>query len=801
MRNTGEFNVIKINNPDGFIKGSADNGLRLFNNEGRRFVGEAPMRRQTEVTKTSESPDMATSSRLSSQPAGQNSATLNNNLSPDNLSSMSSAATNAATGTTAASGTAASGAAASGAAASGAAATGAAATGAAGAATAAASAVSVTASVGGAIGAVAGVVATSVATAVLVVAVFISTLTINVSLVMADLNKLVFQIELQGAQEEDFINPIMAVLKDKDGTRYEQQILPDSLYLTFEDLTPDTEYILTISNEEKVFVEKSFLTAKEKVEKGTITAYYEEHEVFITVENVLLKSKEFYTVTVKDEDGKVVFSTDSAEPDNTFRFTLARPKNLYFSLSVSGNVYSVYQIEMLYEPIYNYDAPVWAWNADNTATVTFTEKNGGDPLVIIADVVGVYTNPACEVDGYYTYTATATHEDKVFSDVKVVQDPGTATGHDFSHYNANNTALQPEFTWSGNAEDEGYTATATFRCKNDPSHVQVLDCEVSVEDGVDCDNGGTLYNYASVSFNDNYYYDEYEVEVGPGHKLMPVFHWMEIGDSQMVAELNMVCERGDYNSGGITATMQSTEYANYTLWTATASYDNVEYTAHKKIYVDTSFKDLAVGMSYYINDAMNIGNTTTYFTDDFDGAHRSNMSGTTYLDSVLKAGEDGGNSSLEQDEQLAPVLEYDRLVFTNDLYARMYDDNNPTNAGLHSLGYYEFSWIFTPNSGTLIGVTVVSGSGTEQDPYVLSPIYGAVVTFNANDGIFNSQESNTINQYLTIGSYALEPNENPEADGRLFTGWYTDEYGENKFDFENTPITGNVTLYAGYVYI
>ena len=79
---------------------------------------------------------------------------------------------------------------------------------------------------------------------VVVVATFLSTMIINVSLSMAELTRLVFQVEIKQAQEEDFINPIYAVLESDDGYRDQQEIQPDTTFLTFENLEPGKEYLL-----------------------------------------------------------------------------------------------------------------------------------------------------------------------------------------------------------------------------------------------------------------------------------------------------------------------------------------------------------------------------------------------------------------------------------------------------------------------------------------------------------------------------------------------------------------------------
>lgn len=50
-------------------------------------------------------------------------------------------------------------------------------------------------------------------------------------------------------------------------------------------------------------------------------------------------------------------------------------------------------------------------------------------------------------------------------------------------------------------------------------------------------------------------------------------------------------------------------------------------------------------------------------------------------------------------------------------------------------------------------------------------------------------------QYVEDGKYAVEP-EDPEADGYLFLGWCSDEELNNCFEFKETPIEKDTTLYA-----
>ena len=959
MKHTGEFNEIRISNPDGFIKGRADNGLRIFGNEGPRFVNENSMAKQIEVGKTPESIEV---SNVTSQPVVSNSSSLSNAFTADNLSSLTSAASNAASGGASAAASAASTAASTATtAASGAAA------GASAAAGAAAGAVSVTATVGGTVGAVAGVVASSVATAVLVVAVFISTLTINLSLVLADINSLIIQIEMNGAQEEDFNTHIVAILDGTDGKHIEQDVLPDSLYLKFTGLTPNTEYTVRVKNDEKVFVEKTFITAKESEEKGSISAYVENNVVYITVKDVRLKSDEFYSVYAKDEAGKILFGADSAEPNANFSFVLSTPQNLHFSISVGGVVYAVDHIEMTIEPEYDYTNPTWTWANDfSAATVTFAEKHGGDALVVPATVTSSTVAATCEEKQQNTYTATATIDGQAYNDSQTISvgeplghdytgveptwewtdtgevddegipvytavavfacknDPthtmrmeggdysyeggalcdedspailysrvtyneveyeGTkeitvpATGHAYGEAQwtwneigdggwtavlqfvcANNSEhiVQPEVTvttsttpatcedagtitytatamygdteysdqktvegepahghdysdeptweWTdtGTVDAEGfpvYTAVATFTCKNDSTHTVDVNCEEINHEGnlASCEYEGMATFYASLDYNGNNYQDEYQVTLDPtGHDYITVFHWMPSGDGYQV-EAYRICMKEDSSIPIEDVEVTPSTGDGYTLYTATATYEGVEYTEQKK--VENDHTTLGVGAIYYVGDTIDIGSETTHFADDYEGAYRFNTHGTIEVSSILAAGDDGGASTAFTYED---ILNYDRIVLYDPdyQYARM-DDNS---GGYHGSSMDETSIRFNPVSGkVLIGVTIVSGDGSADNPYVLSPLYqGATVTYDANGGIFNTSEGDVVKKYYTDeevsgGVYAIPPTENPEADGRLFLGWFTDEYHENKFDFDTTPITENITLYAGWI--
>lgn len=296
--------------------------------------------------------------------------------------------------------------------------------------TASSSAASASASVGGGLGALAGVVATSVMAAVIVAAVFISTLTIKLSLVMADIGSLVFEVEMTGAQEEDFKDPIVAVLTGENGFYQEQEISPDRTTLSFDGLEAGKEYLVTVKNAEKVFFENIYYTASEPQDKGSIVSYMEGTDVFVTVEHVDLDRNECYTLIAKDAQGNIVFRKDGIETFKQYVFTVDQPKDLYFSLIVNGNTYAVSKIELPPAPDYDMSNGVWTWSEDlYSATVDFVDKNGGEPLALTATVTRKTTDATCDEDGSVVYTAKVVYDGKTYTDKKttVIE----AVGHNY----------------------------------------------------------------------------------------------------------------------------------------------------------------------------------------------------------------------------------------------------------------------------------------------------------------------------------------------------------------------------------
>ncbi len=333
-------------------------------------------------------------------------------------------------------------------------------------------------SISSSIGAFAGVVASTVVAAVIIVAVFISTMTMNLSLVMAGTNSLVIQLDIENAQDEDFEEDIVATISSDDGEYQEQVVTKDSLYLTFNNLKAGKEYYICVKNKDKIFVEKSFFTAKEDINKGDLLARYENNVVVISAANVLLKSNEFYTITAKDASGNVLFTQDSKNPNEEFSFNVNSQTKLYFSLAVNGVAYSVSELEpdSKIDPIdpnneedepvediapeYDYSDGVWTWADDySKASISFREIHGLDPLVVQAVVSSEKTKyEDCENEGEITYYAYVIETFGNYSDVKKVAIP--ALKHDY----------EAEFRWVMSDDPNEVEANVVLVCSRNALH-------------------------------------------------------------------------------------------------------------------------------------------------------------------------------------------------------------------------------------------------------------------------------------------------------------------------------------------
>ena len=162
-----------------------------------------------------------------------------------------------------------------------------------------------------------------------------------------------------------------------------------------------------------------------------------------------------------------------------------------------------------------YGAPVWKWNDDFTASATFTCGNDASHVETVNAAVTneVTTEATCEVDGVRTYTAKVTFEGKEYTDAKTEAIP--ATGHAYG---------EPVWKWN-----DDFTASATFTCGNDTSHVETVNAAVTneVTTAATCEVDGVRTYTAKVTFEGKEYTDtKTETIPATGHAYgAPVWKW------------------------------------------------------------------------------------------------------------------------------------------------------------------------------------------------------------------------------------------------------------------------------------
>ena len=192
-----------------------------------------------------------------------------------------------------------------------------------------------------------------------------------------------------------------------------------------------------------------------------------------------------------------------------------------------------------------YGAPVWKWTDDFTASATFTCANDTSHVEKVdATVTSEVTEGSCEVGGTRTYTAKVTFEGKDYTDTKT--EPVPAKGHTltavaevpatcetagtsahwkcdvcgklFSDAEGNTETTLEKLTIpaTGHAYGEpvwkwndDFTASATFTCGNNASHVETVNATVTNEVTTEatCKADGVRTYTAKVTFEGKEYTD------------------------------------------------------------------------------------------------------------------------------------------------------------------------------------------------------------------------------------------------------------------------------------------------------
>ena len=209
---------------------------------------------------------------------------------------------------------------------------------------------------------------------------------------------------------------------------------------------------------------------------------------------------------VETVDAKVTEKSDGATCTEAGKITYTA------TVTFEGKDYTDTKTEEVAALGHNYGEPTWNWSKGDdgsyTAIATFTCDRCKDVQKVVATVGDpVETKATCEADGKTVYTATAAFNGKDYTNTK--EETIKAIGHKYG---------EPTWNWE-KAENNTYTATATFTCANDEKHVKTVDAKVTEKsEGATCTEAGKITYTAKATFEGKDYTDSKEEEVGAlGH--------------------------------------------------------------------------------------------------------------------------------------------------------------------------------------------------------------------------------------------------------------------------------------------
>ena len=374
-----------------------------------------------------------------------------------------------------------------------------------------------------AIGTTTATVAVSVA---VVVAVVVLAFSLSVTLVSATSDSLSFYVLIEQGDGKTFT----AYLSQND-TVYQQSIL-GSDYVTFSNLTPNSEYNLRVVDDADgtEYYNQSFYTLQKSDDRATISngSLKADGTLAFKVQVKDLKRDEFYTVRVTDGDDNVYLVVDDTAAERDFVLNVGNAKLAYISVAINGTIVCIKQL--ISETVV-FGEPTFSWTETATgynAVATFGSNVETISKTINATVTSNTTPATCENAGEIVYTATVTFEDKNYSDEKRVV--LSAIGHNYG---------TPEWTWTpvggetgDGAPTGGYTAKATFTCQNDTQHIENVDAVVtSLNVEATCEEGAKIVYTATATLDGREYQDTKSIVTGDplGHDYgEPEWEWTEV---------------------------------------------------------------------------------------------------------------------------------------------------------------------------------------------------------------------------------------------------------------------------------
>ena len=258
--------------------------------------------------------------------------------------------------------------------------------------------------------------------------------------------------------------------------------------------------------------------AEGKTEIGTLTDTYEVelaalgHKYGAPVWNWTKGENNTYTATATftcANDEKHVETVDAKVTEKSEGATCTEAGKITYTATVTfeGKDYTDTKTEEVAALGHNYGEPTWNWSKGDdgsyTAIATFTCDRCKDVQKVVATVGDpVETKATCEADGKTVYTAKVTFNGKDYTNTK--EEAIKAIGHKYG---------EPTWNWA-KGENNTYTATATFTCANDASHVEKVTVKAEEKpEGATCTEAGKIVYTAKVTFNGKDYTDSKEETV------------------------------------------------------------------------------------------------------------------------------------------------------------------------------------------------------------------------------------------------------------------------------------------------
>ena len=302
-----------------------------------------------------------------------------------------------------------------------------------------------------------------------------------------------------------------------------------------------------------------------------------------------------------ENDKTHVETADAKVTSETVAATCEAPGKIIYTATVEfeGKTYTDSKETEIKAIGHKYGEPVFTWSKDySIAEATFTCANDKTHVKKVdAKITSETVDATCTTEGTVTYTASVKLDGKTYTDTKVVNNK--ALGHKYG---------KPNFTWSKDYS----TATATFICENDKTHVETVKAKATSETvAATCEADGKITYTASVEFNGKTYTDSKEVEIPAiGHKYSkPEFTWSK---DYSTAEATFTCENDKTHVKKVDAkiTSKTTDAtcttAGKTVYTATVEFEGKTYTDSK----ETEIK--AIGHKY--------GTPVFIWSDDYSAA-------------------------------------------------------------------------------------------------------------------------------------------------------------------------------------